>query len=183
MIRKINDLNKTIQYELLYKNVKNINLRIKPDKTIHVSAHKSVPLNIIDSFVLSKTNFILNAWNKYDTKSENTPKQYFNENEICSVITALCEKVYPYFKKRGVKYPKIKFRRMTSRWGSCNITKNILTFNTALMFAPLECIEYVVLHEFTHFLQVNHSYKFYEELEKICPDWKMLRLQLKNISV
>ncbi len=110
-------------------------------------------------------------------------KQYVTEEVICDVISEICKKVYPYFQKRGVAYPEIKFRSMVSRWGSCHPTKGILTFNTNLMYAPPACIEYVVLHEFTHFFQANHSNEFYEELAKVCPDWKEHRKRLKEISI
>lgn len=172
-----------IQYDLQYKNVKNINMRIKPDGTIHVSANKRVPQKIIESFVLSKAEFILKALAKYENTLTQPQKQHFVEDEIRDVIISLCEKVYPHFEKRGVEYPQIKFRRMVSRWGSCHPTKGILTFNTNLMYAPIECIEYVVAHEFTHFLQANHSGKFDEELVAICPDWKSCRKRLKEISI
>ncbi len=181
MIKEINLKNLKIKYDLQYKKVKNINLRIKPDGTIHVSANKLVPQNIIDEFIISKADFIINALNKYANK--NPKKQYFTENEIKNIILALCEKVYPYFEKQGIKYPQIKFRKMVSRWGSCHPTKCILTFNTNLMYAPIECVEYVVLHEFTHFLQPNHSAKFYEELAVVCPDWKECRQKLKYINI
>ena len=95
----------------------------------------------------------------------------------------MCREVYPYYEKKGVKYPQIKFRKMKSRWGSCHPTKGILTFNTNLIYAPIECVEYVVLHEFTHFLQANHSPKFYEELEQVCPDYKECRRMLKEIYI
>lgn len=71
-----------------------------------------------------------------------------------------------------IKHPQIKFRRMVSRWGSCHFVNGILTFDTNLMYALTECIKYVVLHEFNHFLQPNHSDKFYDEFSKVCPEWK-----------
>nr|QGT51144.1 hypothetical protein Firmicute1046_2200 [uncultured Firmicutes bacterium] len=172
-----------IQYDLQYKNVKNINLRIKPDGTVHISANRRVSQKIIESFVLSKSEFIRKALEKYENTLAVPPKQYFAEDEICDVITKICEKVYPHFEKRGVEYPQIKFRRLVSRWGSCHPTKGILTFNINLMYAPIECIEYVVAHEFTHFLQANHSSRFYEELAVVCPDWKARRKRLKEISI
>ena len=178
---KLND--KIIEYDLQYKKVKNINLRIKPDGSIHVSSNKRVPQKIVDEFILSKADFILKALYKYANRAEEPRVQYFAEHEIRDVILELCEKVYPYFEKLGVKYPTIKFRRMVSQWGNCHSQKGVLTFNTNLMYAPIECIEYVVAHEFTHFLQPNHSSKFYDELTKIMPDWKARRQKLKNISI
>jgi len=72
---------------------------------------------------------------------------------------------------------------MVSCWGSCNPKKGVLTFNTYLMYAPPECIKYVVLHEFTHFLQANHSKKFYGELEKVSPQWRECKEQLREINI
>ena len=89
--------------------------------------------------------------------------------------------MYPYFEEKGIKYPEIKFKKMISQWGNCRKEKGILTFNKNLIYAPFECIRYVVLHEFTHFLEPNHSDKFYKELEKVCSNYKELRKRLKNI--
>lgn len=183
MIKEIYLNDKKIQYELQYKNVKNINLRIKYDGSVRVSANRRVSQKYIEEFMRSKSDFILNALEKCKMRSDEPQKQYFDENEIFGIITALCEKAYPHFEKRGIKYPQIKFRQMVSCWGTCHTKKGVLTFNTNLMFAPIECIEYVVLHEFTHFLQANHSPKFYEELSAVCPDWKNCRQRLKEINI
>lgn len=182
MIKVINLKEKTIKYDLQYKKVKNINLRIKPDGSINVSTNKRVPQKVIDEFILSKADFILKALDKCANRSKEPPVQYFTEDKIRDVILELCEKIYPCFEKSGVKYPTIKFRRMVSQWGNCHSQKGILTFNTNLMHAPIECIEYVVAHEFTHFLEPNHSSGFYDELTKIMPDWKARRQKLKGIS-
>ncbi|MBE7038759.1 MAG: M48 family metallopeptidase [Ruminococcaceae bacterium] len=168
-------------YELQYKKVKNINLRIKQDGKIYVSANKFVPKKVIEDFLMSKAEFIIDAVEKY--KNQKPLEKFFTEEEIKNLIISLCEKVYPYFEKRGVKYPQIRFKRMISRWGSCHSTQGVLTFNTNLMYAPYRCVEYVVLHEFAHFLEANHSCKFYDELSKVCPEWKKLRKELNNINI
>lgn len=179
MLRTIEKFN--ITYELERKKVKNINLRIRPDGSVHVSAHRLVPQAMIDAFVESRAELILRAQVRMRAKPART--QYFAESEIRSVVLDLCKKAYPYYEKLGIAFPQIRFRKMVSQWGNCRAKEGILTFNTALMYAPLECIEYVVLHEFTHFLQQNHSRAFYAELEKVCLDWKALRSRLKEISI
>lgn len=103
-----------------------------------------------------------------------TMEKWLRERCI-EAVTKTCQAVYPHFARRGVQYPELKFRRMTSRWGSCQPTRGILTFNTALISVPKECMEYVVVHEFAHFLQPNHSALFYSEVEKLLPDWKKRR--------
>ena len=178
------DLGKrTIEYTLEYKRVKNINLRIKSDASVYVSASKRVSIAEIERFMRSKAEFILRALDKFENMPKKERVQHFGEDEIRSVITDICKKIYPVFEKRGVKYPDIKFRRMVSRWGSCNYVKGIITFNTALKYTPYECIEYVAYHEFCHFLQSNHSPLFYRELEAVCPKHREYRKMMKNIHI
>ncbi len=183
MTKEIELNGKKIEYTLQRKSVKNINLRIKSDGTVNVSANSRVPLRVIESFMTAKADFILNALDKYGSAAATPPKRYFSDGEIRGVILSLCDKIYPYFQNLGVRYPTVKFRKMASQWGNCRDKQGILTFNTNLAFAPTECIEYVVAHEFTHFLVPNHSARFYAELSKVMPDYNRRRKMLKEISL
>ena len=98
-------------------------------------------------------------------------------------VTAICKKVYPKVKKYGIEFPEIQMREMVSRWGSCSPKKGFVTFNTALVTMPVSCIEYVVTHEFTHFLYPNHSKKFYEQLATFMPDWEERKRRLESTPV
>ena len=182
MKRSIEISGRTLEYTLDYKRVKNINLRIKKDG-IFVSANKRVSVKQIESFMKDKSDFILRAVDKFTAMPEKEKVQYFADGEIRTVILDICKKIYPVFERRGISYPQIKFRKMVSRWGSCNYVKGIITFNTNLKYAPYECIEYVAYHEFCHFLQSNHSSLFYRELEAVCPRHKEYRKILKEISI
>lgn len=175
--------NHKIEYNLERKKVKNINLRIKNNGKVYVSANRFVNQSVIENFLISKSDFILKAINKYQNIYSLPQTKFFDEEEIKEVILDLCKKVYPYFELKGISYPDIKFKKMVSRWGSCHVKRNILTFNINLMYAPLRCVEYVVFHEFTHFLVPNHSAKFYDELKKVCPMWSELRKELNNINI
>ena len=183
MIKTITLKGKNICYNLEYKRVKNINLRIKQDGSVYVSAGKHIPQNVIEDFLISKETFILKALERFRDRVVEERKQYFTEKELKTFILSLCESIYPYFEVKGIKYPQIKFRKMVSQWGNCRSSQGILTFNTNLVYAPPECIEYVVCHEFTHFLQPNHSKFFYVELEKICPSWRDCRKKLMKINI
>jgi len=174
---------KTIAYELERKSVKNINIRIRADGSIHVSANRYVSGRTIEQFLLEKSDWILKALSRMETKKEAELYEHFGEQEIRGVIENICREVYPYFREKGIPYPVVKFRKMVSCWGNCRPKQRILTFNTNLRYAAPACIRYVVCHEFTHFLQANHSPEFYEELEKICPEWKPLRTQLRAIPL
>ena len=99
------------------------------------------------------------------------------------MIERLCQRIRPSFSEHIPEMPDIKFRHMKSRWGSCNSAKKLLTFNYALVHAPEDCIEYVVYHEFTHFIHLNHSKSYYAELSKFGPDYKEKRKKLAKVNI
>lgn len=136
--------------------------------------------SVIENFIISKAEFIFKAFDKYENTKKLPQIRYFTKNEICNVILELCIEIYPCFKKLGVGYPVIKFRRMVSQWGNCHTQKGILTFNINLMYTPLECIKYVICHEFIHILVSNHSERFYDELSKVCPNRKEYKNKIIN---
>lgn len=78
-----------------------------------------------------------------------------------------------------LEFPEVKIRDMKSRWGSCTPAKNSITLNRKLIHYPFEFIEYVVLHEFVHFIQPNHSKAFYNIIENYMPDYKT-RMEMVN---
>ena len=90
MIREIIFKDNIIQYNLQYKNVKNINMRIKPDGSINVSANRRVSQKVIDDFINSKADFILRALEKYENMPVTEQKQYYTEDEVKELIILLC---------------------------------------------------------------------------------------------
>lgn len=79
----------------------------------------------------------------------------------------------------GVEYGRITIRMQKSRWGSCS-SKGNLNFNCLLMAMPEEIRDYVVVHELCHRKQMNHSDKFWAEVEKVLPDYKASRKWLRD---
>ena len=77
--------------------------------------------------------------------------------------------------KYKIKIPEIEIRKMKSRWGSCFCTKNKIVLNLSLIKTPIECIEYVVVHELSHFRYQNHSKNFYDFISIFIPDWNERR--------
>ena len=90
-------------------------------------------------------------------------------------VRNLCRAVFPVFEAQGVAFPEIRFRYMVSQWGNCRPKRGILTFNYRLLAAPVRCMEYVVIHEFSHFLYPNHSAAFYQCVAQELPDWRQLQ--------
>lgn len=79
--------------------------------------------------------------------------------------------------------PLLRIKKMTSRWGSyIHHTPRVITLNQHLIKAPLNCIDYVIIHELCHEVQPNHSKKFYSLVSQIMPDWKIWQSQLQQKS-
>lgn len=83
-----------------------------------------------------------------------------------------------YAERIGVSYGRITIRHQRTRWGSCS-TKGNLNFNWKLVLMPPEILDYVVVHELAHRIQMNHSAAFWAEVGKILPDYKERRQWLK----
>ena len=103
----------------------------------------------------------------------------FLRKELLTKAESICRELFPYFKRRGVSFPKIAVRRMKASWGNCS-TLGKITFSTELVDKPLECIEFIAAHELTHLLYPDHSKDFYAELDMVMPDWKARNKKLND---
>ena len=100
---------------------------------------------------------------------------------IRSVIVNYCNEIYPLFERRGVKPPrKVTLGEYKSFWGECFSKRGELKFSYRLFEKDLELIRYVVVHEFAHFIEPNHSSRFWDVVREIVPDYKELRKKLNS---
>lgn len=77
--------------------------------------------------------------------------------------------------------PSISIRRMSRQWGSCS-PKGHIALNVDLIRVPMECIDYVLLHELTHLKVHNHSPAFYQSLDGHMPDWRRIKHRLDGFA-
>ena len=81
----------------------------------------------------------------------------------------------------GKQSPEIALRKMKSQWASCSKSGKILV-NPALIRAPRDCIDYVLMHELCHLKHHNHGKDFYQLLGRHMPDWENRKNLLEQIS-
>lgn len=226
-----------IEYTLARKNVKNVNMRVRADGSVSVSAPNRVSAKQIDDFVRSRYDFIKSSVERLSAEKEkgiaeyDDGKIYANGEKICflgeeltvevvkgsedsvfisdgklvistfdtqnsdylqkllrnfyynsavSLFRELNDDISRFFSDRfGIGKVPIKLRKMRSRWGSCHVTDGFIVMNTRLISYPKECARYVFVHEYSHFIEPNHSPRFYAVVASVMPDYKLYSSLLK----
>jgi predicted metal-dependent hydrolase len=97
-----------------------------------------------------------------------------------AIYGEILDALYPVIGKHGVRKPRLCIRKMRTLWGSSSPRRNSITLNFYLLQARRPCIEYVALHELSHFLYPNHSGEFYDFLTLHMPDWRERKKTLDN---
>lgn len=85
-----------------------------------------------------------------------------------------------YSKKLGVPCPQLRLSQAKTQWGSCDI-RGIVHLNWRLIQLSINLIDYVIAHELSHLIEMNHSSAFWKTVESICPDYLANRSELRKI--
>lgn len=155
---------------------------IEGEPLLYLGATYTLRLIRLDS-CQKKPFIILN-----DTNIGIVHKDSISEDEIISALkcwythqfkTIVLERIAYYSPLIEVSPNRITVRQQKSRWGSCSSKGNI-NLNLRLILAPVNIIDYVIVHELCHMREMNHSKKFWNLVQSIFPDYKECKAWLKS---
>ena len=208
MIYKYNNID--YEVEIIKKNNKNTYLRVKDGKII-VTTNYLVGKKEIERLINNNTKFINKCLDRYNNKEKDISFKLFGNNYdiiygfpdtgiennkiytkdektltkyLTKYITNIYEERLNYWYHiftEDIPIPNLKIRKMKSRWGVCNIKNHNVTLNLELSKYDISALDYVIVHELSHFIYPNHSKNFWLLVSKYYPKYKEVRKNLKNV--
>lgn len=163
---------------------KTISVEITSDVDVIVRAPKWMSDAAISGFVEKNRSYIEKNLARMKAKKQSLAGvQRITATELEELYLqakqVIPERVKYYAPLVGVDYGRITIRRQHTRWGSCS-SKGNLNFNVALMKVPFPVLDYVVVHELCHRIEMNHSRSFWLQVERVFPDYKNCKKWLKD---
>lgn len=168
---------------VIRSNRRTMSIEVKADGVL-VRAPRRMSDREIGEVLLKKSAWIEKHQKKLQER-QNTPacQKPYTEEEIRALaelaLDVIPKKVKQYAPLVGVDYGRITIRNQRSRWGSCS-EKGNLNFNCLLMLLPDDVIDSVVVHELCHRKHMNHSARFYAEVERVFPEYQRCHRWLKE---
>jgi len=107
---------------------------------------------------------------------EEVLKQWYRE-QLRALIPPLLQK---WQDALGVKVSEWGIKRMKTKWGSCNTKSRRIWLNLELAKKPVQCLEYIIVHEMLHLLEKKHNEIFISYIDKFFPKWRFFREELNR---
>ena len=162
---------------LVRSSRKTLAVQIRADGTVIARAPLRMPKDRILCFLSEKASWIRMQQGRMQEREKMRQQARIHldaaqEKELRERAKSVLTQRTAYFARQiGVTYGRITVRDQKTRWGSCSQTGN-LNFNFRLILAPLEVLDYVVVHELCHRRQMNHSTQFWQEVAQVLPDYR-----------
>ena len=162
---------------LVRSSRKTLAVQIRADGTVIARAPLRMPKDRILYFLSEKASWIRMQQGRMQEREKMRQQARIHldaaqEKELRERAKSVLAQRTAYFARQvGVTYGRITVRDQKTRWGSCSQTGN-LNFNFRLILAPLEVLDYVVVHELCHRRQMNHFAQFWQEVARVLPDYR-----------
>ncbi|PKP33300.1 MAG: metal-dependent hydrolase [Bacteroidetes bacterium HGW-Bacteroidetes-16] len=99
-------------------------------------------------------------------------------SELKLLVPVLIDK---WEKKLKVQCNEFRIKKMRTKWGSCNTEAKRIWINLELAKKPLECLEYIVVHELVHLIERGHNERFVALMDEHLPKWRFYREELNSL--
>lgn len=164
--------------ELINKNRKSI------EKMINHQKEKNKELD--DYYYLGKKidivvlNIVKKPYledDKLYVKNETDIEKWYKK-QTTLIFKERLDYIYNRFTEK-VPYPKLVIRKMSTRWGVCNKNLKKVTLNSSLIYKDTKYLDYVIVHELSHFIHFDHSKAFWKLVEENEPNYKQIRKEMR----
>lgn len=173
------------EYTLIRSKRKSIALQVNHDAELIVRAPHFVPEAMIEGFIKQKQEWleqkIAIKKRQLEHKKEiyqDRSSQWYKEKKK-EARELFVQRIAHYEQITGLKVNRLRLSSAKTRWGSCSMAGNI-SLVWRLVMAPIEIVDYVIVHEIIHIRHPNHSKAFWDDVARIIPDYKKHRKWLKD---
>ncbi len=126
---------------------------------------------------LKKGRLVLNHRPGADQNSRCAVLEAWYRDQVRTRAASIMTRMEPVM---GVKIHQLYVRRMKTRWGTCNVSRQTIRLNTELASRPFEGLQFITVHEMTHLLEPSHNARFYKLMDKYLPQWRHFMAMLKQ---
>lgn len=179
-------LEESIEYTIRKsKRAKRLRLAVYCDGSVIVTTPANIKYAIIQEFVIEKRYWIyekLRFFRSLDTGQIRVFRkdEYIKHRE--KALQIAIKRVEYYKKIYEFAYHKINIKNQKTRWGSCS-KKGNLNLNYKIIFLPEGIRDYIIVHEICHLLEFNHTKRFWNLVQKGCPDYKDIKRKLREFDL
>lgn len=162
--------------------------REKERKYITQESHHFLGKRYLLKVLSAEKNAVIIKANKLELQVIDTENMEFKRKELYrfyknELQQRIKDLIKHYSAIMGLPIPSYGIRAMKTKWGSCAVNTNRLWFNIELAKKPLDCIEYIVVHELVHLLEKNHNKNFILLMNKYLPNWQVQKKVLNELPL
>lgn len=178
----------TIPVEVVYSRRRTMGLEIKGDARVYARVPAGLPNRAVMEFIKERQEWVVQKWfmvkERQETAADRPLPDYVENPELEKAYRQkarerITQRTDYFAALMGVSYNRISIGAAKTRWGSCSARGN-LNFHWKLILMPPQVLDYVVVHELAHRKEMNHSPRFWAEVETMLPDYKQRRKWLKE---
>ncbi len=157
--------------DFLKKTLNKVKKREEKDKEFYYLGNKyDIIITAFDDIDVSNNKIYVSSYDKLNKWLKKQTRETFEQR------LKTCHSLF----KEKIPYPKLKIRTMKTRWGVNHKIDDSITLNAKLIRYDMNVIDYVIIHELSHFVHFDHSKAFWNTVQKYMPDYKKYVKLLKE---